>query len=483
MCAAILWNRGPFLSRIALDPIRGLLGRGRMTLLKRFSPPALLTDFDDIPGQLEAWDTVVNAWFDSSIASEKSHVKSSSGGPGVVQFYNPARFDPKGALVEQPIPWNAFPKELLKQYGRARALIEADRLRTLDQYSAAYNQPIHKRTFYRPQNEYCEWHAVRDPDTQKIIRITFSSEPPEYWRAMFGDQLQINGKMVKFPGNRDKVLALYRELVSPTVQMEDLICKKTIPGAAGNPPFALKGGYNMYNKWNTIYGIVHLCSPPNALQAEIQLGTDATILRENAAGQAVVLPEPLICCSQYGEPDRNSDPTIGSSVNALARLGAYITLPDPVGLYMDHIDTSGWRTPDGSDAAEYVCIVRGSPGMIERLTVEVPPERCFSLGDITIGGTKIDYGGQIAECITVKLVGAAAKLGSVKNAPVHCAGRCCIDPHNTVELKNVPNRTPSPAGTVDAFSTQASLPEPPTPLPSRVTAPFRRARWVPNGGI
>jgi hypothetical protein len=455
-----------------------------MGLLRTFSPPAFLDDFDDIPEQASAWNNAVDGWFESSVKSEKSHVKSTgSKAPGIVQFYNPARFDPKDVVIEQQIVWGAFPKELLKQYGHKRALLEADRLRPLDRYSETLNLPIHKTTFYRPQNEYCEWHIVRDPNTGKIVRIVFSSEPPEYWQAMFGDEMTINGKQVKFPGNPYKVLALYRQFCGSEVQMDDLICQETIPGAKGQPPLVEKGAYNMFNKWNTIYGIVHLCSPPNSLRAEIQLGADATILREDAMGKPVVLPEPLICCAQYGEPDRNSDPTIGSSVNALARIGARITLLNPVGIYMDHIDTSGWATPDGSkDVAECVHVDRGcaAKGMIERLRIEVPPKLGFTVGDITIGGTKIDHGGQIADCITVKLIAGATNLGAVRNLPIPCTGRCCVDPQNAVLLnRGVPLKNPRPAGTVNAFTVASGSQLNPKRRTSRVAAPCNHVRWVP----
>jgi hypothetical protein len=425
-----------------------------MSLLKAFSPPAFLPDFHGIPGQAEAWHNAVNAWFESSIASQKSSVKSQHGNsPGVVQFYNPAKFDPGSPLAEQAITWNAFPKELIKQCGYDRAFIAGDRLETLNHYSKTLNKPVHFRTFYRPLNEYCEWHTVRDPDTQKITKITLSSEPPEYWRALFGDEITIDKKIaVKFPGDRHRVLELYRELVSPEVQMDDLICKETIPNVAGLPPLAVKGGYNTYNKWNTTHGIAHLCSPPNSLAAEIGLGAAATVLRVSASGKPIVQPEQLTCCSLAGGPDRNSDPTIGSSLNALARAGAFITLQNPVGLYMDHIDTSGWSGPKKSDISDCVRIVRGTPGMIERLTIEVPSERGFQVGDITIGGAPIVYGGQIAACITVKLIGGAAGLGTVHNKPVKCTGRCCIDLANPVRLNRpIPFGSPTPVGMVDAF--------------------------------
>ena len=450
-----------------------------MSKVEMFKPPAGLPDFAGIEGLAEAWHKAVNAWFESSVASIKDTYGKTAAKP---QFYNPASFDPGEKSIEQPIVWNAFPKELLKKYGRNRALIEADRLRTLNQYQASYNKQVHHETSYRPQNEYCEWHVFRDPNTNKIVKITFSAEPPEYWRALFGGELEIDEKKVEFPGDPDKVLELYHELVSPHVQMDDLVCKETIPASRGQMPFAVKGGYNMYNKWNTTHGIAHLCSPPNALQAEIQLGADASVLRADAAGKPVVLPEPLICCALYGGPDRNSDPTIGASVNALARLGALITLADPVGLYMDHIDTSGWVYPDGSPATDCVRVVRGNERerMIERLEIEVPAYRHLTVGDIQIGGENIHYGGQIAECITVKLIGTAAKLGSVTNTPIHCSGRCCVDPHNAIQLNSgVPHHDPMPGGTIHAFAVHGALTA--TTRFTPIATPFRYVRWIPRG--
>src|SRR5262249_23380829 len=150
----------------------------------------------------------------------------------------------------------------------------------------------------------------------------------------------------KFTGDQQRLLQLYREWVSPDVQIEDLIATEDIGTADGRSVLVAKGGYNFYNKWNTIHGIVHLCAPPNSLTAEIQLGGDATVVRHDSRGRLVVEPEALICCAAYGGPDRNSDPTIGAAVNALARAGAFITLRNPVGLYMDHVDLTGWETPD-----------------------------------------------------------------------------------------------------------------------------------------
>jgi hypothetical protein len=163
-----------------------------MGALQRFDPPAYLSDFNSIPGQLEAWHRAVSNWFEVSIQRDRPLVPG-----GTFQFYNPALFDPAGTVVEQAITWNAFPKELLRLFGHDRAMREADTLWTIDRYySDLLNVPIDAskfpelfRTFFRPQDEYCEWHVVRDPQSNQIVRVIFTSEPPEFWHALFGGKM------------------------------------------------------------------------------------------------------------------------------------------------------------------------------------------------------------------------------------------------------------------------------------------------------
>jgi hypothetical protein len=187
------------------------------------------------------------------------------------------------------------------------------------------------------------------------------------------------------------------------------------------------------------------------------LGADASVLRKDGRGQIIVEPDALICCTGFGGSDRNSDPTIGGAVNALARFGAMITLRNPVGLYMDHIDLAGWATPDGRDVRQCLKVVRGTIDMIERLVVEVPDDWGYLVGDLTIAGVPIRYGGQIAECITVKLTGVAAPVG-ITNEPSPCTRRCCIDPNYPTLLRRaVPLTRRCPAGRQTAFSEEGEL--------------------------
>src|ERR1051325_813020 len=348
-----------------------------MALLQRFDPPAFMSDFDKIPGGREAWHQYVSACFTSSINAQKPKLaKSDSGKNDTVQFFDPTTYDP-GEVVLQAVTWNAFPKELLVRFGRDEALVQADRLWPISAYRDREYDPnkpgqaeIDREApaFYRPLNEYCEWRVERDQVTNRVRRVTFTSEPPEYWQAMFGAVIPIDdGLNFTFAGDKARALELYREVVSPDVQLEDLIVKSAFPGYPA-------GSYNPYNKWNSTHGIAHLASIPNNLGAEVRLGADATVLYRNNRGETLVQADVLNCCAALGGSDRNSDPTIGATVNALARAGAMITLVNPVGLYMDHIDLTGWEVPDGIAASDCIRIVRGRPGLIERLVVEVPSE-------------------------------------------------------------------------------------------------------------
>ncbi len=439
-----------------------------------------MSDFDAIPGMRKQWSDFMSQCFEDTIAIESGRFVGDP--PWKPQYYNATKTD-AGATLEQEIPWNAFSKELIRRYGRERALREADTLWPLSRYGASWNGAQAATTFYHPLTEYCEWHVVRDPQTNAIRRVTFTSEPPEYWQALFGDAAGLpSGNAFKFTvPDQKKLLALYHELVSDEVTIEDLTAQHDIELSPGANGFTIKAGqYNFYNKWNTTLGIAHLSAPPNSLAAEVQLGGDATVLRMNRAGRHVIEADPLICCAQYGGPDRNSDPTIGGTVNALARAGALITLRNPVGLYMDHIDLSGWALPEGIDPKDCVRVVRGDADkrMIERLVVEVPSETGYSISDITIGAEPIRYGGQIAECITVKLVGIAALAGIV-NEPLKCTGRCCVDPAN-LRMLNRPKSYEgddgpilTPLGMIDAFTGEGLAPA--AGVTGRDTAPHTRA--------
>jgi hypothetical protein len=416
-----------------------------------------MTDFDRIPGARAQWSRAVSGWFDECIATELAELQ---GQP--CQYYNQLETPPVGTPLEQEIMWNALSGTLRNRWGRDRALELAEHLVPLSQRidgpGSYYTGGQWENLYYRPLDEYCEWRVTRDPDG-KIRRVTFTSEPPEYWQALHGDMLGNFEGLPTYPtiGDPKLVLDLYREYVSPEVQYEDLICAEDLIDYS-NPDapqvvFA-KGTYNPYNRWNTTDGIMHLSEPANSLSAEIKLAADATVLRSSGGrgGHPIADPDALIACAAYGGLNRCSDPTIGGTVNELAALGCSITLRNPVGLYMDHLDMTGWAAPDGNPIdPSWFRVLRGQPGLIERAVFEVPESEGFTVGDITIGGVPIAYGGHIGEHITVKLIGLASELGKFSNKPVVCAAGACADAANPAFLSYRDLGTPCPPGQIAAF--------------------------------
>ena len=425
-------------------------------MIAEYDPPGFMTDFDRIPGQRAAWSRAVSGWFDEAVEAEKYDL---NGQP--CQYYNQLKVHPSGPVIEQEIVWNALPGTLRNRLGRARTLAMADHPLPLTQDMAGSGGYFYggqwEHLYYRPQDEYCEWRVTRDPDGG-IRRITFTAEPPEYWQALHGDTLlDLNGEPAyRMPGDPGLLLGLYREYVSPHVKYEDLICAVDLVDYSDpSSPFVVykKGSYNPYNRWNTTDGIMHLTQPSNSLSAEILLGADATVLRASGRdGRIVSDPDALICCAHYGGPNRCSDPTIGASVNELAALGCAVTLRNPVGLYMNDLNMTGWAGPRGEPVdPAWFRIERGRPGLIERAVFEVPKRMGFRVSDVTIGGVPISVGGQLSEHITVKLVGLAATPGKFSNQPAGCIGKCCADAANTAFLHRHRVNVPCPSDEVPTF--------------------------------
>ncbi|MBJ8205792.1 hypothetical protein JDS91_31900 [Bacillus cereus] len=66
--------------------------------------------------------------------------------------------------------------------------------------------------------------------------------------------------------------------------------------------------------------------------------------------------------------------------------------------------------------------MRGQKGQVLRAVYEVPASANFKVGDMTIDGRPIEFGGQIAESITMKLTGVASKHHSIQNPLLTCPG-------------------------------------------------------------
>ena len=288
------------------------------------------------------------------------------------QFYNLTTTETAEDAIEAAVTWTAFPRRIkLNSISDAQRWQRADASRDV-------------------QDEYCEWSVTRD-DTGKVTRVTFTCEGPEYWDVLAQT-------------SPDRVLDLYREHTNAAVQMQDL--------------FGLDGHYQRRNKWNdsTTHGAMHLIQQANTLGAEIELAGAATV-RRVIDRKELTGEQELIKCGKYGVADRNSDPHIGGEVNGLARQKVDIALADPVGLYFNDLSTDGWKTPDNSDPKSYWTYLRGDTTHPVRAVFEVPAKKGFVVGDITIDGEPIEFGAQIADFITIKLVAVACRIGKSTAKP------------------------------------------------------------------
>jgi len=346
--------------------------------LDRFGAPGNLTDLDE--PLAAAWSDFISDRLDNEVAAlVQEH-------PGLQpQFYNATKLDV--TATPAPISWPAFPNIVEINFGD-------DPRRMFEEAESRDNQ-----------DEYLEWVATRENGT--ITRVTFTCEGPEYWNFIA-------------QADPDLLVSLYGQLVGEAVPRNELLT----PG----------GTYIRRNRRNLEHA-VHLVQPNNTLSAEINISAQATLLRRNGGHDPVTDPIELIGCSGFGVKERHSDPHIGDVVNQRARAGCSVTLADPIALYLDALPDPadlGIRKPDGTAPGDdYWRLERGDPDHILRAVFEVPAGETangapFTVGDMTIEGDPIEFGGQIVKGgagLRVKLTGLIGKQGVFRNPTFPCPGQ------------------------------------------------------------
>jgi hypothetical protein len=180
-------------------------------------------------------------------------------------------------------------------------------------------------------------------------------------------------------------------------------------------------------------GAMHLTSTPNTLQTELGLAGIATLKYPPGSSSD---PNTLLCCADFGQPYRNSDPTIGYEANQAVLDNNKITVANPPGLYIQRPNFTGWVTPDNTPAADFWKVTRGQetlPGFnsqfnfILHAVYEVPPEKDYTVSDIKINGAPIEWASQIAQTFQVALY--PLPITQPNNQPV----TPCVDPDAACE--------------------------------------------------
>jgi hypothetical protein len=324
-----------------------------MAFVSRFDTPGSLSS-DAPPGS-----RLYDRWH-SRIAKL---LKQRTPGSGRGEFFDPSGSDFAPEL-EPSYVWTGFPRPHLVVDHR-------------DDREAAFAAGESRRA----QHEYLEWHVTRTvpgDELSKITKVTFVTETPEYWEDLAESEPK-------------RLLELYQELADPAVEMEDL--------------FDGDENYVRDNPWNSERGIVHYIMDINGIAPLINAEQDTPI-----GPEAVDNYDAMPLRFANGTPLLTAaDSRFSLDIGVLSRQGLSLTVREPVGLYVVDWDDTGWTKPDGSPVGDYWRIVRGSAGAALRLEYEVPASEGFVVGDISIGGRPIRFGGQLAEHITVMAGGLAGR--------------------------------------------------------------------------
>jgi hypothetical protein len=381
--------------------------------LKQFDPPANISDFPSGSPEDQTFRREWSGNIDRMTQQTIQNLPWAFNNQGhLSEYYNPLVTDIPSTAATAAIKWIAFPNRILQTFPNAHQREQwqyadegpPDIEGPPDNYGKRQKEP------YTPvgprgwQDEYCEWSVTRNAEG-KITRVMFTCENREYWYSLWRSSPAV-------------VVEKYRELVGDQVQEEDLY----LLDSSGDPVIDRETGrpaFNDLNKWNnsTTRGAVSLSSRPNALSAEILIAGQATSPREKN-GQPVTGGNALLECGPIGEPNRNSDPHISASVNALVRSPSnlQISLKNPVGLYIQEPDFSTFSlpfsAPSSARPADFWTVARGrkrsDPNSIDEIlhaVYEVPEGMGFVVGDISIAGFEIEFGSQIVQKLEIALTG------------------------------------------------------------------------------
>jgi hypothetical protein len=385
-------------------------------------PTAGTHEFDAVPKLVEAWQEMLQKLTDFMLFTpptgrERSRAELSAieelkawgRDRRDIRYYNPLTMAPPAGSAVQNVHWGALPTSFDQdpRFG-------GDRNKIFEFLDAPQDDvddngdPVKSRQ----QDEYCEW--VVQTSGGKIRRVIFTSEPALFYQFLFDPAAVIQGIDPTAPdpnvdrnASRSLLVEIYRNRTGDaTVNLADLLDGR--------------GNYTSFNRWNNDFA-VHLQQTNNTLGAEVNIAVRSSLLRaKGGTGPLKQDAADLIDCGAYGVAARQSDPAIGAAVNSFARRNEFLTLADPVGLYMTGLDTTGWSAPNGADPRSFWTVRAGhgdpdpEKAMIVRAEFAVDPASGFTVSDIKIGGIPIQFGGQIADGIGMRL---GALVGPVSSLP------------------------------------------------------------------
>lgn len=313
--------------------------------------------------------------------------------------------------------WGAFPIRVARCLSRQRAL------RLLDWQTERGDCEGRRRL----QEEYLEWRVIRD-ERDRITRIEMTTELPDYWRSLAAWE-------------PTQTLELVAELAREPSVPTEAVYGDVDPRAAGVTPhdrerafvttMLTRKGSSPYNDGRN--GICCMIHPTNTLEALLELVArsatpyavdDPSTGRVRFATAAEVFP----LLGRAAQAGRNSDPVLVERLGRLAFEGRLVALAEPVGVYVQGVEHSRLRQPDGTDVPpEWFTLGRSAetrssshePPRYRRLVFEVPRDEGFTVGDLVDAASEqsISHGGQIADLVQLAVFVRTSAPGIVPEEP------------------------------------------------------------------
>ena len=357
----------------------------------------------DEPGGLRDLGDVGRAAWGDAVARCMRACVPAGGHP----FLLPAA-DPRTPLVTGP-DWTGLPVRVVGCLTRARALglLDAER---------------------RLQEEYLEWRTVRDRDGA-IRRVELTTELRDYWRVLAAHE----------PA---RTVELVGELTGRAVAPSDVYgtrAPEALDPARREQAFAatmIDRPNRMNDGRDGICFMSHRSNDLQALVAIVAAATTVCVVRDGASGRnrCASAAEVIPLLGDAAVAGRASDPLIVERLGRLAFERRLVALDDPVGVYVQGVEHTRLRTPDGSPVPpEWFSAGRGMSARAapdgrprhQRLVFEVPAGEGLAVSDLVDAATErpIRHGAQIAELVGLRVLLRVSSADVARRQPELDASR------------------------------------------------------------
>ncbi len=266
----------------------------------------------------------------------------------------------------------------------------------------------------RLQEEYLEWRTVRDRGGA-IRRVELTTELRDYWRVLAAHA-------------PDRTIDLVGELTGRTVGPK-AVYGISAPAALDPAERGRAFTATMIAKRNPLNdgrrGICFMSHGSNDLGSLVALAAAAAtpcVVRDRATrrSRCATAAEAIPLLGGAAVAGRASDPVLVERLGRLAFERRLVALDDPVGVYVQGVEHTRLRTPDGSPAPpEWFAASRGVAGRHQRLVLEVPAGEGFRVGDLVDAATEqpIRHGAQIAELVQLRVLFRISAAGVARAQP------------------------------------------------------------------